>query len=87
MRITKSKDIKNGHFITFRSNYNGETSRKFYKVVDYDDFEFLCKTLYVSSNRPDDFYDTVIDNVFGHSEDEVFTTEEELKKHFPEEFI
>ena len=96
--ITRFEDIKVGHWITFRSQCteypNGEpvteVRRKFYEVVDKDDFELMCRTYIddIPNKRPKDFHDTIVDNIFKNPDgDEVFESFEELKLAYAEEFI
>ena len=84
--INDRYDVKIGHWITFRSTYNGKLSRKFYRVVRITDTEFLCCTR--GNERTDTmFYDTVIDNLFECQDHEVYATLEECADVYPEDFV
>ena len=86
MKITDINDVKIGHIITFRSHYNGVLCRKFYEIIHIENSTVNCKTLF-HHKRPEGYYDTVIDNLFECSDDEVFSSLEDLHKNYPEEFI
>lgn len=85
--ITKAEDVKIGHYITFRSTYNGVLTRKFYEVIsEGNKGTWLCKT-HGSPPRFDSSHDTILDRIFECPDDEVFETVEECKFAYPEEFI
>jgi hypothetical protein len=81
---------KEGNWITFRTQCteDGKTviKRKFYEIKKIEDDKYLCSELY-RPKKPDMWYDTVIDNLFGCEDDEVFETFKDCKKAYPEEFL
>lgn len=99
MKITNLKDVKVGHWITFVSVckefdkfgnlIDNIPTRKFYEIISIEKDEYQCKTYIpnLSNKRPEQFYDTVITNLFYHKNDEVFETFEDLKFHYAGEFI
>ena len=83
MKITNINDVKEGHVITFRSNYNGGLSRKFYKINYIKDEKYYCMT-FPKEETKDRWYDTIIDRLFDIKEDEVFETYQEAIENYNE---
>lgn len=94
MRIYDKNLIYVGAYVSFESvsttYYKGEEikelSRKFYTVINIDKGKFYLKNIRLigSDKRPDDFYDTVCDNLLDHPSDEVYSSFESFKNAYPE---
>jgi len=81
--ITFIEDVKVGHWITFRSTYNGVLRRKFYEVVLIEEPTYYCYTYGLAQTR----YDTTISDLFECPDDEVYESLAACEQAYPEEFI
>lgn len=87
MKITSLADIKEGHWLTFRSHYNNVITRKFYRIELIQDNQYFCTTYPRTETKRDRLYDTVVDRMYECPDDEVFETLEDCELAYPEEFI
>ncbi len=89
MKIIDIKEVNIGHYITFRSTYNGVLSRKFYRILSKGTSGFQCETRRDEPNTSwrGTVHDTVIDNLFECPDDEVYSEESDLFENYPEDFI
>lgn len=81
--ITCIEDVQVGHWLTFRSTYNGVFRRKFYLIQSIEGTKYYCTTL----NSNPAVSDTIIDDLFVCPDDEVFESLADCEQAYPEEFI